>query len=104
MVDELGFTPGEALKATTSGNSALLRERDEVGRLGEGAYADITVVAGNPLDDISVLQDRDAIRAVYRGGEPVDLTPEPRASGYQWEYSYRQWNDIYTRERVAELN
>ena len=53
MVDDLGFTPGEALKATTSGNSGLLRERDDVGRLAEGAYADITVVAGNPLDDIA---------------------------------------------------
>ena len=104
MVDDLGFAPGEALKATTSGNSGLLREQDQVGRLAEGAYADITVVAGNPLDDIAVLQKREAIKAVYRGGEPVDLAPEPRASGYRWEYSYRQWNDIYTRERVAELH
>lgn len=104
MVDDLGFTPGDALKATTSVNSELLREQDDVGRLVEGAYADITVVDGNPLDDIAILQKREAIRAVYRGGEPVDLAPEPRASGYQWEYSYRQWNDIYTRDRVAELH
>ena len=104
MVDFLGFSPAEALAATTSGNTSILRERDNVGRLAEGALADITVVAGDPLKDIAVLQDRAAIKAVYLGGEPVDLAqPEP-ARGYPWEYSFRQWNDVYTRERVAELN
>ncbi len=103
MVDRLGFTPAEALIATTSGNAGLLREGDAVGRLAEGAFADITVVRGDPLRDIRVLQRREALEAVYLGGAPVDLAPPPPERRYPWEHSFRQWNDIYTRDRVAEL-
>ena len=103
MVESLGFSPGEALVATTSGNTGLLRQGDQVGRLAEGAYADLTVVRGDPLRDVRVLQRADAIEAVYLGGRPVDLArPEP-ARRFPWEHSFRQWNDVYTRERVAEL-
>ena len=104
MVEFLGFSPAEALIATTSGNTSVLRERDNVGRLADGALADITVVAGNPLKDIKILQSREAIKAVYLGGTPVDLAEPEAVRNFPWEYSYRQWNDIYTRERVAELN
>ena len=44
MVDYIGFTPGEALMATTSGNSGLLREGNAVGRVVAGAFADMTVL------------------------------------------------------------
>ena len=104
MVEYLGFSPAEALIATTSGNTSILRERDNVGRLADGAFADITVVSGNPLKDIKILQKREAIKAVYLGGEPVDLAEPEAVRNFPWEYSYRQWNDIYTRDRVAELN
>ena len=104
MVEYLGFSPAEALIATTSGTTSILRERDNVGRLADGAFADITVVSGNPLKDIKILQKREAIKAVYLGGEPVDLAEPEAVRNFPWEYSYRQWNDIYTRDRVAELN
>jgi imidazolonepropionase-like amidohydrolase len=103
MVDYLGFTPGQALKCTTSGNARLLREQDAVGRLAPGAFADITVVSADPLKDIKVLQKRECIKDVYLAGEVVDRMPNGGAQTYQWEQSYRQWNDVYTRDRVAEL-
>ena len=103
MVDYIGFSPGEALMATTSGNSRLLREGNAVGRIVAGAFADITVCAENPLNDITTLQKRESITDVYLGGEPVDLDPSPDFKPYNWEQSFRQWNDVYTRERVAEL-
>ena len=103
MVEYLGFTPGEALRSTTSVNAQLLREREDVGRLAPGSYADITVVSADPLLDITVLQKRENIKDVYLAGNKVDLTPSDVPQTYQWEQSYRQWNDIYTRERVAEL-
>jgi imidazolonepropionase-like amidohydrolase len=31
-----------------------------LGVLTEGAYADLLLIAGNPLDDISILEDYDA--------------------------------------------
>lgn len=103
MVEHLGFTPGEALKCTTSGNAGLLREGEAVGRLAEGAFADVTVVAEDPIADIGSLQRRDNIEAVYLGGEAIDLEPVPDAEPYRWEQSYRQWNEVYTRDRMAEL-
>ena len=51
MVEHLGFTAAEALRATTSANSGLLREGDAVGRIAAGAFADLTVVAENPLGE-----------------------------------------------------
>ena len=103
MVKYLGFTPGEALKCTTSENSKLLREGNNVGRLADGVLADITVVKANPLDDIVTLQNRDNLKDVWLGGKQVDLTPTADFKPYNWEQSYRQWNDVYTRDRVAEL-
>ena len=103
MVEHLGFTPAEALRATTSGNSGLLREGDAVGRVAAGALADLTVVAENPLDDVASLQRPENITHVYLGGEAVDLTPMPEVRPYSWEQSFRQWSEVYTRERVAEL-
>jgi imidazolonepropionase len=43
-VRELGMTPAEALWAATAGGAAALR-RDDVGRLGVGAAADLAVLA-----------------------------------------------------------
>ena len=103
MVDYLGFTAGEALKCTTSENSKLLREDNNVGRLADGVFADITVVSADPLDDITCLQKRENIKDVWLGGKQVDLSPAEEVKPYNWEHSYRQWNDIYTRDRVAEL-
>jgi len=103
MVEHLGFAPVEALKATTSGNSGLLREGDAVGRVATGALADLTVVAENPLEDISCLMRPENIAHVYLGGEAVDLTSLPEVKPYSWEQSFRQWGEVYTRERVAEL-
>lgn len=103
MVEYLGFSPGEALKCTTSENSKLLREGNNVGRLADGVLADITVVSGNPLHDIACLQKRENIKAVWLGGKQVDLTPSEDVKPYNWEQSFRQWNDVYTRDRVAQL-
>lgn len=103
MVEYLGFTEAEALRATTSVNSGLLREGNAVGRVVPGAFADLTVVAEDPMEDISSLLRSDNITHVYLGGEPVDLAPTADFRPYNWEHSFRQWNDVYTRERVAEL-
>ena len=62
-----GMTPMQAIKAATSVNAeALLQE--EIGELKEGKKADFIVVKGNPLADITILQDKNAIRKVYRDG------------------------------------
>lgn len=103
MVDDLGFTPEEALKATTVTNAQLLREHREVGGLGLGKMADFIVVNGDPIADIGVLLRREAIEAVYLGGRKVEIAPPANPRRYNWERGFRQWNELYTRDRVANL-
>jgi len=63
--ETVGFTPVEILKHATSNAAIVLGWTGEMnpykyGKLGvieEGAYADLVLVDGNPLEDISLLRD-----------------------------------------------
>lgn len=104
FVKHLGYSPGEALMAATSVAAPLLRTHQKVGVLEAGRFADITVFDANPLEDVSILLERDRLKAVYLGGNPVDLRVrgyDPRAVS---DFSLNHWNDLYTRERVADLS
>jgi imidazolonepropionase-like amidohydrolase len=69
MLWKLGrwFTPYEALKMATSTNAELLElsgqrhpyQKGPLGRITEGAYADLIVVDGNPLEDLELVVDAD---------------------------------------------
>ena len=65
---ESGLAPRQALIAATLAPARFLR-RDDLGRIQPGAVADLVLVAGNPLQDIT--QTR-AIRAVFRAGIRVE--------------------------------
>ena len=60
-----GMTPTQALQSATSLTADLLGWEDRVGHIAEGLYADIIAVDGDPLDDISELEDVDF---VMKGG------------------------------------
>ena len=51
-----GMTPIQAIQAATI-NSAGLLKQDNLGQIKEGYLADIVAVDGNPLDNISLLED-----------------------------------------------
>ena len=70
MVD-WGFKPMEAIVAATSNAAHLLGLDDSIGTIGPGKIADLLVVDGNPLDDISLLGPQGKIIAVYKLGVPV---------------------------------
>ncbi|HET7037589.1 MAG TPA: amidohydrolase family protein [Thermomicrobiaceae bacterium] len=70
MLVEAGLTPGEALVAATSGAAEAIAF-PEVGRIAPGAYADLVLVDGDPLADIRVLQQRERIALVIKGGAIV---------------------------------
>lgn len=61
---QFGMTPLQALQATTINSAALLRQ-DDLGQLKEGFAADIIAVKGDPLADISVLEN---VSFVMSGG------------------------------------
>jgi imidazolonepropionase-like amidohydrolase len=60
-----GMTPAQAIQSATSVTADLLGWEDRVGEVAPGMYADIIAVHGNPLDDISELEDVDF---VMKGG------------------------------------
>ena len=58
-----------ALIATTKTNAELIGIADEVGTVEPGKRADLLVVNGDPVADISLLQDQDNLVVILKGGE-----------------------------------
>jgi imidazolonepropionase-like amidohydrolase len=67
FVDVIGFTPLEAIACATRNGAELMRMQERIGTLQPGKLADLVIVDGDPLRDISVLQDRSRL-AVMKGG------------------------------------
>src|ERR1700749_3371336 len=65
MVESLGMSPMEVIVAFTSRTAQCL-ERPDIGSLTPGKAADVLVVDGNPLEDISILQDRSRLHLVMK--------------------------------------
>lgn len=62
-------TPLETIRSATLINAELFCMEGEVGVIAEGAYADLLILDGNPLEDISVLQNPDKyLKAVAKEG------------------------------------
>jgi imidazolonepropionase-like amidohydrolase len=60
-----GMSPAQAIISATSLPAELLGWEDRVGKIAPGMFADIIAVHGDPLDDISELEDVDF---VMKGG------------------------------------
>jgi imidazolonepropionase-like amidohydrolase len=65
----LGYQPLEALTAATKLGGQLMGMGDELGLLVPGYLADVLVVAGNPADDVRILQDPGHLRYIIQGGQ-----------------------------------
>jgi imidazolonepropionase-like amidohydrolase len=63
-----GQTPMEAMQSATLVSAELMGWEDRVGSLRPGRFADLIAVDGDPLDDVTVLED---IPFVMKGGEVV---------------------------------
>ena len=66
-----GLTPMEAIVAATGGAADGIGIPD-VGYIKEGKYADLVIFDGDPLEDITKLQDQSLITLVMKGGEIVE--------------------------------
>ncbi len=54
---EHGMTPMQAIQSATTVAAELMEWEGQIGAVAPGYYADIIAVNGNPLDDISVLEE-----------------------------------------------
>jgi imidazolonepropionase-like amidohydrolase len=103
FVEHLGFTPIEALRAATSVGASVVRPTDRVGTLAAGYRADILVVDGDPTEDITILMEQSKIAQVFRGGKIITPPRREYDPNLVSDRSYAMFNDLYTRERVAQL-
>jgi imidazolonepropionase-like amidohydrolase len=62
---KFGMTPAQAIRAATSSAAELLDMQDKVGTIVTGKFADIVAVPGDPLKDVTVLENVDF---VMKGG------------------------------------
>ncbi len=70
FVDVLGLTPAEALLCATKNGGEAMDTSGALGTLQAGSYADLVIVDGDPLADVSILQDHTRLRVV-KGGRDV---------------------------------
>ena len=66
------LSPAEILRSATLVNAEILGKSGELGVVAPGARADLLVVDGNPLDDLSLLEDQGKhLDLIMKGGELV---------------------------------
>jgi imidazolonepropionase-like amidohydrolase len=63
-----GMTPMQTLQAASINGATLLGQQQNIGSLSIGSYADIIAVKGDPIKDISVLEN---VSFVMKGGEVI---------------------------------
>lgn len=68
FVKDVGFSPLEVLTCATRNGAKILGRSAELGTLEAGKLADVLIVKGNLLSDISLLEKRSNIVAVFQGG------------------------------------
>jgi imidazolonepropionase-like amidohydrolase len=75
-----GLTPMQAIQAATGTAARILGKQGSIGTLASGAYADLVVVDGNPLEDVRMLSEPERIRVVLLEGRLVAGTECNRSS------------------------
>lgn len=68
FVKHVGFTPLETIKCATKTGAEIMGRGDEIGTVEVGKLADLLIVDGDVLADISVLENRSKFLAVMQGG------------------------------------
>jgi len=66
--------PMEVLLSATKVNAEIFRMQDRIGSVEPGKYADLIVVAGNPLKNLRVFQNQDNLRLIMKGGRVYKRT------------------------------
>ena len=68
FVKILGFSPMDTIVAATKLGGEIMGRPGELGVVTVGALADLLLVDGDPLADIAILQDRNALRMIMKDG------------------------------------
>jgi imidazolonepropionase-like amidohydrolase len=103
FVNDLGFTPAQALRAATQVTAGFMAKGASLGVLEAGRSADFIAVTGSPLKNVALLQDKTRIRHVHLAGKRVEIPERGYDPREVTDQAWTNWNDLYTQARVAEL-
>ena len=68
FVDLFGYSPTDALVAATRLGGELMGRAEELGRVLPGYLADLLIIDGDPTLDVSILQQRNRLAMIMKGG------------------------------------
>lgn len=68
FVDYLDFTPMQAIESATRLGGEIMMQGHELGQIREGFLADLLLVDGDPLNDVSILTNADRLTAIVKDG------------------------------------
>ncbi len=69
FVNYLNFTPMEVIVAATKYGGQIMMMGDELGLIKEGYLADLLIVDGDPVQDVSILQDSSRLLGIMKDGD-----------------------------------
>ena len=85
FVKYLGFTPMEAIRSCTLYGGQVMMRPHELGVVKEGYLADLLLLDGDPLANLSILRDPKRILAVMKDG--VFAKTPPVSQAHAWEHT-----------------
>jgi hypothetical protein len=75
MITDAGIPPMKAIQGATLWGAESIGKGKDLGSIEPGKLADLTIVEGNPLDDIAATRN---VRMVIKDGRVLDTTYDPR--------------------------
>jgi imidazolonepropionase-like amidohydrolase len=103
LVDWLGLTPAQALRAATSVSAKMMPANQSVGALEAGRRADFIFVDGSPLANVGILQERERIRGVYLGGQRITAQVPGYDPNKVSDFNTVKWSELHTRQRAIDM-
>jgi imidazolonepropionase-like amidohydrolase len=73
FVKLLGYSPAEALVCATRVGAELMGMGNELGQVREGFLADLLLVDGDPVADVTILHKRDRLLGIFQEGKAYKL-------------------------------
>lgn len=84
FVKYVGMSNMEALLSATAWGGPIMKLSKQLGKIQEGYLADILLIDGDPLTDITVLQDKKRILAVMKDGKFHRKPPVRSTQATRW--------------------
>lgn len=70
-VNEIGIPPVDVIRWATKNGAEAMGLGEQMGTIAEGKLADLLVVDGDPVADITILASPDRLLAIFKGGNAI---------------------------------